>query len=353
MATALFDSLNSLIYSTAQQILTEGSVVKPRGMETREIMSWTASLTDPRNRACTLKGRKWDPSFCIAETLWYLRGSNMVDEMSFWAPHITAYSDDKVVFHGAYGYRVFKVFNTFQAALDKLRVDPDSRQAVVPIFEPRDTFQRTKDLPCTLCWHFMIRNGKLDMVVDMRSNDLFTGTTNDLFAFTMIQEWAARQLGIDAGRYFHHSHSMHLYLDKVEKVGQWASLPSSEAWVEVPPMIPMPDVDDLNLAIQKLQVFESDLRGIVQEVNQSNAKLSDLCRVIDAYDSQRSCEWQQSCWFCLALGALKRVKVDKLDDNEAGLIKGFCGKVQSLIVDLALRTSTIERYGNLMEVDSQ
>jgi thymidylate synthase len=54
------------------------------------------------------------------------------------------------------------------------------------------------------------------MHVHMRSNDAFLGLPHDIFAFTMMQEIAARELGIEIGKYHHSVASLHLYDDDPE-----------------------------------------------------------------------------------------------------------------------------------------
>jgi thymidylate synthase len=59
------------------------------------------------------------------------------------------------------------------------------------------------------------------MTAYMRGNDAVIGLLGDTFAFTFIQEFAARLLGVEVGSYGHHVGSMHinaLDLPKVEDI---------------------------------------------------------------------------------------------------------------------------------------
>ena len=62
------------------------------------------------------------------------------------------------------------------------------------IFDAKDllNFQH-KDIPCTVSLQFLIRENKLHLFVNMRSNDVFLGLPHDIFCFTMIQEIIANQ----------------------------------------------------------------------------------------------------------------------------------------------------------------
>ncbi len=126
---------------------------------------------------------------------------------------------DGGAFHGAYGPRILA---QLPAAVDKLRADPDSRQALMVIWDPlHDLFNPLppRDLPCTALLQIFIRNGELILHTTMRSNDLWLGTPHDWIQFTQLQLAIAKSLDIPAGRYHHHAVSFHLYerdLDKVD-----------------------------------------------------------------------------------------------------------------------------------------
>ena len=69
---------------------------------------------------------------------------------------------------------------------------------------------------CTLTLHWFIRENRLCLIVNMRSNDVILGFTNDVFQFTMLQEALMVNLkdtypDIELGCYFHNAGSMHIY----------------------------------------------------------------------------------------------------------------------------------------------
>ena len=57
----------------------------------------------------------------------------------------------------------------------------------------------------------MIRNGKLEWLQIMRSNDLVWGTPYNFIQFTTMQELFAGWLNVDIGAYVHVSDSLHVY----------------------------------------------------------------------------------------------------------------------------------------------
>ena len=68
-----------------------------------------------------------------------------------------------------------------------------------------------KDVACATSLQFLLRDGQLDAVIHMRSNDAFWGLPYDVFLFTMLQELFAAELNVELGRYHHSVGSLHLY----------------------------------------------------------------------------------------------------------------------------------------------
>lgn len=104
-----------------------------------------------------------------------------------------------------------------------------------------------KDRPCTTEFQLMIRDGKLDIFVFMRANDLWTGTCYDVFQFGQIQAAMAHVLGIPYGTYHHYATSLHIYerdLENFKRVEYWPS--ASEPAVHNPRESWGPDWDSLD-----------------------------------------------------------------------------------------------------------
>lgn len=213
MITLAGESANELYVAAADAVLHDGQTVCPRGLETREILGAHLRLTDPRRRFVDLPPvRTINPAFAVAEALWILTGSD--------APWIYRYNrsliqyTDNGVLRGAYGPRM-RSWGGHIDQLDYVRrtltEDPDSRQAVIQLYNPdRDTHGH-RDVPCTLSYRFFIRQGRLRMHTTMRSQDLWLGFPYDVFSATVVQELLAGWLGVDVGEYHHTVDSLHLY----------------------------------------------------------------------------------------------------------------------------------------------
>jgi thymidylate synthase len=193
-------------------VLTEGRLTKPRGRLTKEIIGASFTIANSSYGVITSPTRKINPSFMAAEFLWIILGLNDASMITPFNKKIGDYSDDGVTFNGAYGP---KVAEQLPYVIRTLKQDPDSRQALLTLWRERP--MPSKDIPCTTSMQFFIREGYLDMVTYMRSNDLWLGLPYDVFNFTMIQQYVARAVNAIPGEYHHHVGSFHLYEPDWEK----------------------------------------------------------------------------------------------------------------------------------------
>ena len=73
--------------------------------------------------------------------------------------------------------------------------DPLTRQAFLPVFFPEDTGAVHGDrVPCTLGYHFIVRNEELHMVYYLRSCDLVRHFRDDIYLSVRLQMWMLKQL---------------------------------------------------------------------------------------------------------------------------------------------------------------
>jgi len=152
----------------------------PRGMETHEMIGSTVSF-DMMKPVVSLPKRQLSFRFMAAEALWILYGSNDLNFHEQIRNKLSPYSDNGETMAGAYGP---KVQQQIDYVVNTLENDPDSRQAVMTIWERNPA--PSKDIPCTLSLQFMIRNEQLYTNVCMRSSDVWMGLPYDMFTFTAI-----------------------------------------------------------------------------------------------------------------------------------------------------------------------
>jgi thymidylate synthase len=116
-----------------------------------------------------------------------------------------------------YGYLIWSYENEMQyeSVLTELMKNPNSRRAVMIYTRPtmhRDyNTDGMSDFICTNAVQYMIRDDKLQVVVQMRSNDVVYGYRNDWAWQRYVQNMLATDLDVGLGDIFWQVGSLHVY----------------------------------------------------------------------------------------------------------------------------------------------
>lgn len=201
-----------------------GRRISPRGQETLELDGTVMTVYEnPMERVLFHPDRDANPFFHLMESLWILAGSNDVEFLKFFNSRMSEFSDDGKIFHAPYGYRLRysqslfhnqrAVIDQIQSVCEMLQKDPDSRQAVMQIWEAGlDLNTESKDIPCNDMIFAKVRDGKLNITVCNRSNDVLWGAYGaNVVQFSMLQEYMAAWIGVGVGTYIQVSDSFHVY----------------------------------------------------------------------------------------------------------------------------------------------
>lgn len=277
------DSLDDLLRAAIKALIERGDAVSPTKGPNRELRGVTLQLTNPRARLSRSESRGRVIS-ALGEFLWYLSGSNATDQITHYIPKYSQYDENGIVF-GAYGPRLRGATDQLATVIDLLRERPSTRRAVIQIFDGDDLVQDPKDVPCTCTLQFLSRAEHLDLIVYMRSNDVFIGLPHDVFCFTMIQELVARSVGVDVGQYIHVVGSLHLYDNKAEDAHGFLA----EGCFATKAMPPMPRVDPMP-AVAEILAFEAQTRSGADPVSvalPSDQYWADLARLLVAFELDR------------------------------------------------------------------
>lgn len=247
------------------------------------------TFTHPRERVLFNAARDANPFFHLYEALWMLAGRNDVAPVAYYAKNMLNYSDDGTTLNGAYGYRWRKAndpedyyspvyIDQLKVLISHLRADPNSRRAVLQMWNVEDDLLKigggeckkcdnlrinkiaykgavaiecehgydvcpkcdkckhctgSKDVCCNLSVCFSIRDSDevkgvllpprkyLDMTVFNRSNDLVWGMLGaNVVHFSFLQEYIAAHLGVGVGVYNQVTNNLHVYLNNF-KPEEW------------------------------------------------------------------------------------------------------------------------------------
>lgn len=191
----------------------------PRGTKVKEVLGAQYKVQAPA--FVSLEERNLNYAFMFAEAAWIISGSNRLSGITPYMKKYENYSDEGVFLNGAYGP---KIVDQLPYIVSCLKKDPDSRQAVINIW--REKPSSSKDIPCTTTLQFLIRDNKLNMIVNMRSQDIVLGLVYDVFSFSMVLCASLILLrnenaSVRSGSVYLNIGSLHLYETDEFKATSW------------------------------------------------------------------------------------------------------------------------------------
>lgn len=133
---------------------------------------------------------------------------------------------------GAHGIRY--EYGDLMDVVNMLHRSPMSRQAYLPVWFPEDTGATQKQrVPCSLGYHFMIRNNRVSITYMIRSCDFVRHFNDDVYMAARLCQWVRDQLverdgpddipvpqSLEVGTLTMHTMSMHIFEGDVAKLGK-------------------------------------------------------------------------------------------------------------------------------------
>lgn len=200
----------------------------------------TMTLERPWERVNFCPLRDANPFFHYFEALMMLAAANDAKAHAAIVPNMMNYSDGGDTFNAYYGTRI-REYDKIRGQLQRdqlaevikvLRNDPESRQAVVQIWDPEDLWNtKTKDKACNMSMVFEIVQSDLgqgvivptlNMTLFNRSNDAIWGTVSgaNIFHFSMFHQYVSHALGVLMGSWTTVTNNLHVYTGNP----QWGKL---------------------------------------------------------------------------------------------------------------------------------
>ena len=163
-----------------EQHAAKNFVVDKTGVSTLELVGASFCADEP-----SIFG-ELNHEYIQHELDWYLSESLNVNDIPGKVPQIwkSVATPDGLI-NSNYGYLVFSEenYDQYSSVLNELVVSPNSRRAVIIYTRPTMHTDWCKDgmsdFICTNAVQYLIRDGKIHCVVQMRSNDIIFGYRND------------------------------------------------------------------------------------------------------------------------------------------------------------------------------
>lgn len=280
--------------------------------------------------------RDANPFFHLMEALWMLAGRNDLKFPAMFNKRFKEYSDDGEKVHGAYGHRWRAHFgyDQLEVIVRELRSNPASRRCVLQMWDAtpatrkfRDNEMDTygandlnlamsggKDVPCNTHIYFSIVNGKLDMTVCCRSNDIIWGAYGaNVVHMSILMEYMAAAIRVPVGNYYQISNNFHAYtdvydlekLDKMadESIAQNLYIISDTNPVRPYPLISTPigkwhnDLADFLDEPLKGHTYGDEFFNMVAQPMYAawNTRKSKLGNGLNELSLMADCDWKAAC----------------------------------------------------------
>lgn len=175
---------------------------------------------------------KPDKNYIAREISWYESQSLNVYDMAGKVPKVwEEVSSDEGIVNSNYGYLLFSHGNGDQFAhvVDELNRDVWSRRAVAVYTRPtihfESKFHGMQDFICTNAVQYLVRNGKVNAVVQMRSNDVVYGYKNDYawqkYALKAVVDALVKHPKLKPGKIYWQVGSLHIYRRHFYLIDEW------------------------------------------------------------------------------------------------------------------------------------
>jgi thymidylate synthase len=279
------NSINNQFKQLIEKINNEGIHSSPRGLQVKELELQTLEL-DPNFTILDFKARPFDWKYFLGELSWYLQrdtNTSFINNFSnFWQKIATP----EGYVNSNYGYILFD--EQLEWAKKSLIKDKHTRQAVCFVNRPKYQYEGNKDFVCTMYLNFWIRDNKLNMKVQMRSNDMFYGLTFDAPFFAFVQQtmwhWLRETYqDIELGKYYHCADNIHYYERHFEKADR---ISKESAKDPVYFMLKEPlfnSKDGQYILLPTGQKFISDVQELVNQSNETKITNESAKEILSNY----------------------------------------------------------------------
>jgi len=296
----------------AERIRTQCGTLEQNGRSgsTRELLHTCLVITEPTERWVLNRQPAINPAFALTEVIWILSGRDDSGFLNYWNPALPRFAGGGPLYYGAYGHRLRYRFGIDQirCAFEALRAQPDTRQVVLQIWDAAADLPinagkpRSPDIPCNVCSLLKVREGHLEWVQVMRSNDLMRGWPHNIVQFTTLQEMMAGWLGLRLGAYTHFSDSLHVYTDQLKQLAESSAIALNC------------NTDRWNLPYEATMEIIEDIGDRMDAIRSSGSEESTIRKQSEhEYPSQAA----TNTLLLITADAARRAKIKRLPDELA------------------------------------
>ncbi|QYR22435.1 thymidylate synthase [Paenibacillus sp. sptzw28] len=140
----------------------------------------------------------------------------------------------------AYGYQLGKpimvngrITNQVHHLIDQLITNPASRRHVISLWDV-DELDQMELYPCVWNNQWLVKEGKLHLIVSVRSNDIGLGNPFNVFQYYVLQRMVSQVTGHQLGTLTFNINDAHVYerhIDHLKEQITRESYPAPELWI--------------------------------------------------------------------------------------------------------------------------
>jgi hypothetical protein len=181
---------------------------------TKELLCYSYMIHEPKDKDSLLEGKTADELLWSKAEFQERIGKEKLNpglawpfRKWIWLPFIQKDGKFSYTYSERIGDQVDKV-------ISMLKDNPNSRNAIISIWDrqiDQDRIGGKQRVPCSMFFQLLIRNGKLNMIYNIRSNDVMTHWCFDIWMAISLQEYIAEKLGLEIGNFYQTIGSLHAY----------------------------------------------------------------------------------------------------------------------------------------------
>lgn len=196
------------------QTMQDKNIVDDPDYYTNELLAYSYMIVDPTDKKELLKafGKENEEGWDIVEFKERI-GQEKLNPGEAYKLRMKTWSE--FMHDGKFSYTYSeRIGDQVEKVIAELKEHPASRNAIIGMWNPDIDIDRIGGkmrVPCTMFYQPIIRDGKLNMVYVIRSNDLMTHWCHDIYLAISLQEYIAKELGIETGAFYQFVTSLHGY----------------------------------------------------------------------------------------------------------------------------------------------
>ena len=208
-------------YLDAENWLIEKTIKNPDFItdSTYELIGTGFILTRPEFN----QNKRSNYRYADAFFRWLLTGEKTLSpellSINPWVSRFVSTKDLPDSFSASYGWKLKEQEDDIK---NELLTHRATRRAYANVLYTADHIitkvKTTHEYPCTIGLHFFIREDQLHLMVNMRSNNIYSVMPYDVYNFTEYQKKIAEDLKINVGLYIHQINNAHLYKGDVRRI---------------------------------------------------------------------------------------------------------------------------------------